>query len=297
MVISPKGGGRLLVVAAVAAGSSVVIYLGATLSMLSGAPAGAALTRRLPGGTLVICGGQTTDLIRDRFVELAGGRDARIVVIPTANDDPDGPGAEARLGPWQARRVASVRRLHARSRQEADDPAFVLPLEQASGVWIGGGEQARLTEVYLGTLVEDRLKALLARGGVIGGTSAGAAVMSRVMIVGGRGAASLGQGFDLLTGALIDQHFLRRNRVSRLLGALRERPDLIGLGIDEGTALVVDVRTRRLRVIGDSYAVAILADPGATRIDVLKPGDEADLNAFRSRPESAVASAIDFDEL
>ena len=294
MTIGPTGGGRGLLLAAVAIGAGVVVYLGLSLALLAGAPTGGArlATKRMPAGALVICGGRTTDLIRDQFVELAGGRDARIIVIPTANDIPNGPEAEARLTPWKARGVAAVRLLHARSRGEADDRAFVRPLDEASGVWIGGGEQGRLTGTYQGTLVEDRLKALLARGGVIGGTSAGAAVMTRVMIVGGRGEARLGRGFDLLPGAVIDQHFLKRNRVSRLLGALHERSDLIGLGIDEGTALVVDIRNRRLRVIGDSYAVAILAN----RMEILKPGDEADLAALVAGRENAVASALDFDD-
>jgi len=296
--------GVLLVL--VAAGVVALVGLGANLALLEKAPADgggrAAAPRRLAGGALVICGGgKLPDSVRDRFVELAGGRAAKIVVIPTANRDAEGFGSEARLDPWKTRGVASVRLLHARSRQEADDPAFVRPLEEATGVWIGGGEQARLTEAYVGTAVEAGLKSLLARGGVIGGTSAGAAVMSRVMIVRGQTEASLGRGFDLLPDAVVDQHFLRRNRIGRLVGVLRNHPDLVGLGVDERTAVLVDVRGRRLRVLGDSYAIACLADPAdhppSPRLEILKPGDEADLDALRARRDHAVASAIDFDAL
>ena len=110
--------------------------------------------------------------------------------------------------------------------------------------------------------------ALLARGGVIGGTSAGAAIMSRMMIVSGRTEAKLGQGFDFLPGAVIDQHFLKRNRIKRLLGVVRSHPDLIGLGIDESTALVVDVRGKRLHVIGNSYVIACVPETS-----IATPGD------------------------
>ena len=93
------------------------------------------------------------------------------------------------LGPWTGGAWpgrASVQLLHTRSQDEANDPAFCRPLDEATGVWIGGGTQTRLSESYVDTEVERQLKALLARGGVIGGTSAGAAIMTRVMITGGR---------------------------------------------------------------------------------------------------------------
>ena len=154
-------------------------------------------------------------------------------------------------------------RLHTRSRDEANDPEFCRPLADATGVWIGGGKQLALTNAYLGTEVERQLKALLDRGGVIGGTSAGAAVMTRVMIASGRTEAVLSRGFDLLPGAVIDQHFLKRNCARRLLGVVASHRDLIGFGIDEGTTLVISPRTGRLRVLGDSYVLACIAD-GAT---------------------------------
>ena len=112
----------------------------------------------------------------------------------------------------------------------------------------------KLVAPYRGTAVEREFKALLKRGGVIGGTSAGAAVMSDVMIEGGNPKADVGRGFGFVTNAVVDQHFLRRSRVNRLLGVLADRPHLIGLGIDEGTAFILE--GDRWSVVGRSYVLA-----------------------------------------
>jgi cyanophycinase len=251
---------------------------------------------------LIVCGGGTTpDSVRDRFLALAGGRAARLVVIPTAGEWADAPGVDHAADSWRTRGVASATVLHTLDRRRANDPEFVRPLRTVTGVWIGGGHQSRLSEAYAGTAVERALQALLGRGGVIGGTSAGAGVMSRVMILKGRDAAELGHGFDLFHDVVIDQHFLKRNRIRRLLGVLSSHPNLVGLGIDESTALEVDVRLEHLRVIGQSYAVACVAsDDGLDdfpHIQILKPGDEADLARIRSRQPNAVVTAIEVDGL
>lgn len=263
-----------------------------------------ATVRRNAGGALVICGGgKLPDAVRDRFCELAGGRRARIVVIPTAHAIADRPNTDLLLEPWRSRGVASAMILHTRSRDRANDPEFIRPLTEATGVWLGGGKQSMLTAAYLGTEVEKQLKALLDRGGVIGGTSAGAAAMTRVMIAGNsrqaRTKPDLSQGFDFLPGAVVDQHFLKRKRLQRLLGALTTHPELIGLGIDENTALVVNIRSRLLSVIGDSYVVACVPDPKGdqpARVEFLKAGDQADFSALRD-PNTNIVSAIDFEAL
>lgn len=251
------------------------------------------------GGTLVICGGgPVPPRVEDEFIRLAGGRNAKLLVIPTAHVQPDGSGTEGDLDDWQARGLASVALFHARSRAEANDPEFVRPLTEATAVWIGGGLQERLTAVYSGTEVERQLRALLNRGGVIGGNSAGAAVMTRVAILDGRDNAVVGQGFDLFQGAVIDQHFMKRNRVRRLMGVLAHNPDLVGFGIDERTALVVEVRTGRLRVIGTSYVMACIpasADE-PSRFEILKRGDQTDLASLR-RPDGVIASALDLNDV
>jgi len=289
---------RLGLFAAAAAGLGLVSYAGlgrlAVVESKAAAAAAAPLMPKPRGGSLLIAGGNTTEEIRACFVELAGGPKARIVVIPTASNAAESP---AVLKAWARYGLASLTSLHAKTRQDAEGPGFADPLGDATGVWLGGGSQQQLASRYLGTDLEAQLQGVLKRGGVIGGTSAGAAVMTRVMIAGGRGEASLDRGFDLLPDAVVDQHFLKRNRLGRMLGVMKRNPGLLGFGIDESTALVVDVLARRARVVGSSYVVACVPDHEAetTRVEFLKPGDEADLSALRNGTPSAVAHTIDFD--
>jgi cyanophycinase len=230
-------------------------------------------------GALVICGGgELPEEVFNRFVTLAGAAKARIVVIPTAAAaEPD----EAQvLGPWRKRDLGSVVMLHTRARDRANEPAFLKPLTEASGVWLGGGDQTRLVETYRDTAVAAELKKLLARDGVIGGTSAGAAAMSRLMIAGEKPRARVALGLGLLDNVVIDQHFLKRNRVNRLLEVLAAHPGWAGLGIDEGTAVVVHTRT--IDVIGKSYALACLSASSSrpASVRVLRAGNRADLIAL-----------------
>ena len=214
------------------------------------------------GALVIVGGGGMPDAVRDRFVALAGGKAARLVVIPTASAAADEPAeAEGFLQPWRKYEPTSLARLHTRARAEADDPAFARALDGATGVWFSGGDQSRLTAAYLDTATHRALRAVLDRGGVVGGTSAGAAVMSDVMIEGGNPKAQVGRGFGFVAHAVVDQHFLRRDRMTRLLGVLADRPDLVGFGIDEATALVVE--GDRWSVLGRSYVVAVQLDrPG-----------------------------------
>lgn len=209
-------------------------------------------------GALLICGGgDLPDVIFKRFLERAGGSQARLVVIPTARVKTDSLDPTGIYAEWQVRGVESVAVLHTLSSQEANRDAFVEPLRQATGVWLTGGAQSRLAGIYVGTAVERELHALLARGGVIGGTSAGAAIQTRIMIARGNPDAEIEVGFGLLPDSVIDQHFLTRNRKQRLIRVVQEYPGLIGFGIDEGTAL--DVAEQRLHVLGDSSVTIILA--------------------------------------
>lgn len=242
---------------------------------------------RSPGGALVVCGGGgLPDAVRDRFVELAGGSEARILVVPTASkSDANIKGAkgEKLLEPWRARGAASVELLHTRSRERANDPEFAGRIDQATGVWFGGGDQSRVVDAYHGTAVEDALRRLLERGGVIGGTSAGAAIMSRVMITGGtdKETVGVGTGFGFLPGVVVDQHALMRSRVNRLLGVLDDHPDLTGIAIDEATALVI--ANGRWRVMGRSYVVIVhpAESPSAGLLDFRHDGDEGSVDGWR----------------
>jgi cyanophycinase len=211
-------------------------------------------------GSLVICGGnEMPDAVYARFRELAGGEQSRLVVIPTANERADTAEPVFWTAFWTGRGFSSVTVLNTRSRETAESPEFAAPLASATAVWINGGCQSRFADVYVGTRVERELGALLKRGGVIGGTSAGAAIQSRLMIAGGNPDAQLRQGLDLLPGAVIDQHFKVRQRLPRLLNVVEQHPGYIGLGIDEGTALVC--RGRSIEVVGRSTVTVCLGSP------------------------------------
>ena len=253
---------------------------------------------RFQGGSLVIAGGGRLPIeIRQRFLDLAGGpRQAKIVVIPAY--DPNEKQAAGLLDVWQSLGVASVQILHSSSREESNRGEFVRPLDEATGVWLSGGQQAWLSQRYAGTLVEDKLRAVVDRGGVVGGSSAGAAAMTRVMIEQGVEEAAEGVGFDLFREAIIDQHFLRRSRLNRLIGLMESHPHLTAFGIDEGTALVVQVPKGRLGVLGSSYVLAYVPDTetGSRRFETLKHGDQIDLAGLKSG-RVKVGSPSDLDAM
>ncbi|MBS0262114.1 MAG: cyanophycinase [Planctomycetes bacterium] len=253
----------------------------------------------LSRGTLVICGGgEISDDVLDEFVAAAGGEEARVVVITTASETAETEEIEEELEYWRDQKLARLTILHTRSRDTANDPEFASPLADATGVWFVGGDQAYLADTYLGTTSEKLIHGVMRRGGVVGGISAGAAIMSSVMIRRGDQSPEIGRGFGLLPGTVIDQHFLARNRQERLLGALAEHPGLVGLGIDEGAAVVV--RGGRMSVVGDSQVVACIsaAKGRPARLSTLRPGEQANLlklsqDASTSRRGTSVPYAAD----
>ena len=227
-----------------------------------------------PGALVIVGGGGSTPAIWDRFMELAGGDSAVIVYFPTASAGEIDTTDNESLRVWRSRNPKSAVIMHTRSRDVANTDAFVAPLRRATGVWFGGGVQSRITDAYLGTKTEEALHDVLRRGGVIGGTSAGAAIMSEVMIAGdslvgadsargipGTRVAELQTGFGFLPSAVADQHFSQRRRQPRLVGVLRQHPGLIGFGVDEATALIVHGR-RDLEVLGRGRVNFISAHPG-----------------------------------
>jgi cyanophycinase len=250
----------------------------------------------VPGALVLVGGGGLPKAIRDYFLELAGGKRARLVVIPTASSKADTPDQLKGFGYWKAQDVASVTLLHTRRREQANDPSFARPLHDATGVWLSGGDQSKLVAAYRGTTVEKELHDLLLRGGVIGGTSAGAAVMSSIMIIGGNPAVQMDAGFGLLPGVVVDQHLMRRNRVPRLLSAVTTHPGYFGLGIDEQTAVVVKGHT--LMVLGEAD-VRICFPPcqsNDAQIEVLHSGEQADLIALSKRAVARARQVLNKDK-
>ena len=235
------------------------------------------------GAILAAGGGTLGPEIYEEFVQLAGGAEAKIVLIPTA-------GAQyGSLDGWtaiQALTEAGVDKLeilHTRSRAVADLEAFASPLLEATGVWFSGGRQWRLVDVYLDTETHRELTALLARGGVIGGNSAGASALASFLVRGDLAndvvSTSLrDRGFGFLRNVAIDQHLVARAREADLLEVLRDHPQLLGIGLEEGAAVLVTGDLAR--VLGNAVAIYDVTDPLALiPLRWLKPGDVYDLSA------------------
>jgi cyanophycinase len=191
---------------------------------------------------LLIVGGNTplesNNPIVQKMAELAGGANGKLAVIPTAYGD------AGDLQAWLDAGVGEVINFHAADRTEADSPAFYGQLDDVTAVWIEGGSQTDLMERYVGTATEQALHSLLERGGTVGGTSAGAAIQSRLMRrTSSSGVPVEGIGFDFLFGSYVDQHFWQRSRQDLLIQMLENNPGYLAIGIDENTGLLVEGRT------------------------------------------------------
>lgn len=257
--------------------------------ILAGTSAGAQVHG--PGkGSLVIVGGAMQDpAIVQRFIELAGGSDAPIVIIPTAGEaDAEYHQYWAGLKQWRDNGARNLTVLHTRDRKVADSEAFVKAIREARGVFFAGGRQWRLADSYLDTLTHKELGALLARGGVIGGSSAGASILASFMVRGDTKSNEkmIGdhtEGLGFLKNAAIDQHLLRRNRQFDMLEVIDKHPALLGIGLDEDTAIVV--RGDQFDVIGRSYAVIYSHQPvvgGSGRFYFLGAGDRFDMKTRKA---------------
>lgn len=245
-------------------------------------------------GTLVVVGGAMRDpAIYARFIELAGGPDAPIVYIPTAGGGEEYDDRCSCLSAWHENGARNIRVLHTWDREEADSEAFVAPLREASGVFFGGGRQWRLVDAYGGTRTEEAIREVLERGGVVGGSSAGASIQGSFLVRGDTetNTVMMGdhqEGFGYLRGVGIDQHVLQRNRHFDLLEVVEAHPELLGIGIDENTALVV--QGDQADVIGESYVLIYdnrveVGDHGGP-FYFLAPGDRFDLAERRAmRPQ------------
>jgi cyanophycinase len=216
-----------------------------------------------PKGTLVIVGGgnlEGTGIV-EKFVQLAGGPDASFVIVPTAggNKNADGTVHEYKesdvVAPWLKRGIKNVRMLHTHDSKLADTEAFASVLRTANAVWFNGGRQWNIVDSYMHTLTYREFHNVLARGGVIGGSSAGATIQGDYLV---RGAIAGPQimmtpekeherGFKFLRRTAIDQHINTRNRWDDLIPVIQKMPELLGIGLSESTAIIVT---------GDRFEVA-----------------------------------------
>lgn len=226
-------------------------------------PAGA----QPPGPVVAVGGGGTTPAIVARTLELAGGKGAIVVVLPQSSAVADAGDSSVKM--WLEAGAKSARTL------DFKDPDARATLETATLIWMPGGDQNRFMKTIEGTGLDDVIRSRHRAGAVIGGTSAGAAVLSASMITGDAdlqsltsGKTVLADGLGIWPAAIVDQHFLRRQRTNRLLTAVLDHPTLIGVGIDEGTAAIL--RDGRIEVVGRSAVVVF--DARGAKAEKVGPG-------------------------
>ena len=261
----------------------------ATLERLVGQPATLGPAK---GSLIIVGGGGMPKVIFDRFFQAAGGRDAKLVVVPTAGSGAEYDESTSSVKMFKKAGATNVHLLHTRDPKMADSDEFIAILRDARAVWFGGGRQWRLADAYLGTKTEAAFHDVLKRGGVIGGSSAGATIQGSYLV---RGAPEGNQimmspghekGFGFVRRSAIDQHLLARERENDMLPVIRKHPHLLGIGIDESTALYV--RGNSAEVIGKSkvlfYDIALEKTVGEKFYTTLDPGERYDLKTRRKLP-------------
>ena len=203
------------------------------------------------GNLIIIGGGDRGPEVMNPFIQLAGGEKSKIVFFPMASETGDSYAGE-RIADMKKYGAGTVLHLNITKEQANSDSVLAL-LDGVTGVYFGGGDQVRLTRVLKGTRTEKRLHELYENGAVLGGTSAGAAVMSAIMLTGDEHRPTRDSswnkieaenvitidGFGFIDDAIVDQHFLIRRRCNRLISVILEHPTKVGIGIDEATAIWV----------------------------------------------------------
>ena len=248
-----------------------------------------------PKGTLVIVGGGgMPQAIMNAFLQASGGKGGVVGIIPTSTSDPDGALKEWKEDLDTAGLVFAA--LDVRAREDSSRPELLDQARRCTGFWFSGGDQSRVGDMIVGTPLQQVIRERYEAGACVGGTSAGAAIMSRVMLTGedrhgkealsefGPGAYQTREGMGFLPErVIVDQHFLRRGRENRLFSVIMERPDHLGLGVDEATALMV--KDGKAMVLGEG-SVMVFDPTGMTldgasfrnlRIHVLRAGQSIDL--------------------
>lgn len=235
------------------------------------------------GTVIVVGGGQAGPEIWSRFLAAAGGPDALIVDVPTAGGDSTYPNHRPPIGLSRAG-ARNIVVLHTIDRSVADADSFVAILKKAGGVWFDGGRQWHLVDSYAGTRTEAAFMEVLARGGVVGGSSAGASILASYLLRGARSgntiimAPGYEAGFGYLRGVAIDQHVVARERLRDLADSLIPRhPELLGISEDEGTAWVVKGDTAEIVGRNKAFAYGGKDTDSGKPFLTLFPGDKYDL--------------------
>ena len=254
-------------------------------------------------GTLVVAGGGSMDGtgIMERFVELGGGaEEGRFVIVPTAGGNYDQDGniraydGDRVLAAWRELGLKNVSMLHTHDPRVADTAEFSAELVRASAVWFNGGRQWNIVDSYAGTLAYDGFHEVLERGGVIGGSSAGATIQGEYLVRGDTEGSDIVMtaeenhqlGFEFLRKSAIDQHVNTRNRWDDIIPVIEQRPELLGIGLSEGTAIIVtgdtfEVMGKWMVTVHDNTRAY---QPWEKPYFVLAPGDSYDMKVRRMVP-------------
>jgi len=219
------------------------------------------------GHLVIIGGGDKPSYTMQKIVDYAGGPASKIIIIPNASSDPIG-SAEYNVEEFKNLGCTNVDYILF-NRADADKDSLVKKLEGATGIFFSGGDQAFLTRDMLGTKLLEKVYEIYYNGGVISGTSAGAAVMSKLMITGNelinkdttdifisiqKNNVEVKEGFGFVKTAFIDQHFIKRKRLNRTISVVLENPDLLGIGIDESTSIIVNP-DETFEVLGENQVI------------------------------------------
>ena len=249
------------------------------------------------GNLVIIGGGKRPDYIIEKIVQLSGGEDAEIVIVPFASSQPEETALyqKRQFQEYNPKRVDII----LKTETSVDSDINLMKFTTATGIFFSGGDQRRLQKILTGTEVLAKIKSIYRNGGLISGTSAGAAVMSKIMITGDEllnkdstrsfisiqeGNIDTGEGFGFINDAIIDQHFIKRKRYNRLISLVLEHPELLGIGIDESTAIWVKPDST-FEVLGES-SVVVLDASGSKNIqtdeDMNISGDRLKMHIMQS---------------
>lgn len=211
-------------------------------------------------GHLIIAGGALRDTtVFNKFIELAGGTNSNLVIIPTAGGyEVTEQRRESLIQEWKGRGAGQVSVLHTTDPNESNQEEFAKVIDEATGVFFPGGRQWRLADSYLNTKVQEKLFKLLERGGVIAGSSAGATIQGSYLARGDtrNNTTMMGdhiEGLGFIRNIAIDQHTLARNRQFDMFEIIEKHPELLGIAIDENTAILVS--GNEFEVMGASYVM------------------------------------------